>query len=218
MPLSNLRALREDMKANERAVCTIEFTYRGKDYFLSVCLLTDEDRVSLGKNARYYLVRLCFMKRHNLTDYIDCFANSSSITAGLTELRHFLGVPYQIDGFGWEGGFLAELGLNIPTTSHPDTAITLPATMSTLCRHEGRDPNRIYRWSMIRNSVVNGKQQYRSAYNGQLASHRFPKLYPLYKADTTVSFGFTDDPLKERSEEDILESFSRADLKRGFTK
>jgi hypothetical protein len=60
MPLRNLRTLRDDMRENEKAVVVFRFNYNNLEYFVAVCLLTDED--TERQEAEYALVRLCFIR------------------------------------------------------------------------------------------------------------------------------------------------------------
>lgn len=207
MLLENLKVLRNDMIANEKVVIVFRITYKQIVYFVAACLLTDEDRKK--KEAEYALVRLCFMKADSINDFLDCYANSVKITAGLTELRNFLGVEYQENGIVWINGFLDYLGKNIPTVVPIPNVAEQEAIISTICRHENRDPNRIYRSYMFRNGKENGKQKHRTEYNGQLASIRFPILYPRFRNDKTISFAFTEDIEAEKSEEEILRKFEQ---------
>ena len=207
MPLENLKVLRNDMIANEKAVIVFRFTYKQIVYFVAVCLLTEEDRKK--KEAEYALVRLCFMKAENINVFLDCYANSVKITAGLTELRNFLGVEYKENGIAWINGFLDFLGQIIPITVPIPNVAEQEVIISTICRHENRDPNRIFRNYMFRNGKENGKQKHRTEYNGQLASIRFPMLYPRFRNDKTISFAFTENSEAEKSEEEILRNFEQ---------
>ena len=207
MPLRNLRSLRENMCEREKAVVVFRFYYKESEYFVAVCLLTDQDRKK--QEAKYALVRLCFIRGDDLNQYLDCYANSKGFSAGMTELRNFLGVEYQPDGIGWIRGFTQYFGEIIPDhITNMNTQEQLVA-LHTICRHEGRDPNRIYRSYIFRNGKQNGQQKHRTEYNAQLASARFFSLYPKFKQDRTISFAFTDDPTLEKSEDEILRNFER---------
>jgi len=212
MALSNLKELRKDMIENEKAVIVFRFNYKSREYFVAVCLLTEEDRKK--KDTEYALVRLSFMYANNINNYLDCYANSKNITAGMTELRKFLGVEYQEDGIAWIKGFLSYFGGLIPKKIPALQDKEGPkAVLHTICRHENRNPNRIYRNYMFRNGKINGKQKYRTEYNAQLASIRFPSLYEKFKGDKTISFAFTEDFTNEKSEEEILSNFEKIENK-----
>lgn len=212
MVLGNLKSLRSEMITNEIAVTVFRFDYKKERYFVSVCLLTDEDRKK--KEAEYALVRLCFMRERNLDDYLDCYANSVKITAGMTELRNFLGVEYQSDGRAWLDAFCEYFGQFIPLKIPATNAIEQQVVIRTLCLHEKRDPNRTFRSYMFRNGKENGIQKHRTEYNGQLALFRFPQLYPRFKDDKTISFAFTADPNLEKSEAEILANFEANERKK----
>lgn len=206
MVLGNLKKLRNDMIGNEKAVIVFRFNYKKVDYFIAVCLLIEADRKK--KETEYALVRLCFMHTNNVNNYLECYANSKNIIVGLTDLRKFLGVEYQKDGIDWITGFLSDLGRvipkEIPKLEDIEERI---AVINTICRHENRNPNRIYRSYMFRNGKINGKQKYRTEYNAQLAAIRFLSLYERFKEDRTISFAFTDNHVNEKSEEEILLNF-----------
>lgn len=207
MLFDNLKQLRKEMVANEVAVTVFRFEYKQTGYFVSVCLLTDEDYRK--REAEYALVRFCFMREDNLDNYLDCYANSIKITAGMTELRHFLGVEYQQDGRAWMDTFYQYFGQFIPSKIPKANAVEEQVIVRTVCIHENRDPNRTFRSYMFRNGKSNGKQKHRTEYNGQLASFRFPKIYAKkeFKDDKTISFAFTADPILEKSEEEVLKNF-----------
>lgn len=91
------------------------------------------------------------------------------------------------------GQYTVLLGKNNEGKSNISNGDEQEAIISTICRHENRDHNRIYRSYMFRNGKENGKQKHRTEYNGQLASIRFPILYQRFRNDKTISFAFTED-------------------------
>lgn len=212
MPLSNLKLLREKMRENEKAVVVFRFHYKESNYFIAVCLLTDEDRKK--HEAKYALVRLCFIRQDDLNQYLDCYANTKCFLVGMTELRNFLGVEFQRDGIGWIQSFTQYFGGFIPNSITNMNNQEQQVALQTICRHEGRNPNRIYRSYIFRNGKQNEQQKHRTEYNGQLASAKFSILYPMFKQDRTISFAFTDDPLLEKSEDEILLNFERNERNR----
>lgn len=210
MPLSNLRLLRDDMKEKEKAVVVFRFTYKSCNYFVAVCLLTEEEQSK--ESNKYALVRLRFMRVRNLDDYLDCYANSRRMIEHYGKIRQFFGVEMQPDIHCWIDSFLSYLGKRIPKKAPENkNKDEHNAVIRTICHHENRDPNRIYRSHIFRNGKINGKQKYRTEYNAQLAAVRFPHLYQIFKTDKIVSFAFTDDFNKEKSEAEILENFRKID-------
>lgn len=212
MSLKNLKLLREKMRENEKAVVVFQFHYKEIDYFIAVCLITDEERKK--QEAKYALVRLCFMRQDDLNQYLDCYANTKFFSVDMTKFRNFLGVEFQEDGIGWIQGFTQYFGEFIPNDITNMNNKEQHVALQTICRHEGRDPNRIYRSYIFRNGKQNGQQKHRTEYNAQLASARFLMLYPKFKLDRTISFAFIDNPLLEKSEEEILSKFVQNEYNR----
>lgn len=212
MPLENLKILRDDMRDKEKAVIVFRFSYNQVKCYVAVCLLNEKEEKK--EETKYALVRLCFMKADNINDFLDCYANVKGITAGMTELRKFFGIEYQEDGVAWINSFMECLGKKIPVVVPEPDESEQKAIIHTICRHENYNPNRIYRKYMFYNGKENGKQKHRTEYNGQLASIRFPKLYPKFKNDKTISFAFTENEKDDKSEEEILENFERNERRR----
>lgn len=72
-----------------------------------------------------------------MNQYLDCYANAKGFSAGMTELRHFLGVAYQPDGIGWIQGFTQFFGRIIPTHIPNMNNHEQHIALHTICRHEG---------------------------------------------------------------------------------
>ena len=101
------------MIKKEKGVIIFSFNYKNINYYIAVCLLTEEDKRK--KEAKYALVKLSFIHQNEIDNYLDCYANSREIKVEMTKLRKFLGVKYQKDGIGWLNGFYNYLGKKIPT-------------------------------------------------------------------------------------------------------
>ena len=175
-PLSKLIPLRNSMRENEKAVIVFRFHYKRSGYYVAVCLLTDEDKKK--KEAKYALVRLCFILQNDLNQYLDCYANSIKFSAGMTELRNFLGVEFQPDGREWIQGFTQYFGKFIPEYIPQMDSSEKRIALHTICRHEGRDPNRIYRSYIFRNGKQNGKQKYTLGFRDPKVIRVKTKHYP----------------------------------------
>lgn len=203
--LSNLKLLRQDMISKQIAVTLLMYQYNNIQCYIAVCLLTEEDKI---KAQKYYpLVRLRFIDCNNLNRYVDCYANSNRLSSGITELRNFFNIQYQSDIQSWIISFYEHLGRHIPVQCPLPREEHTEIILNTICEHERRDPNRTYRHHMFRNGKRNGKQLHRTEYNSQLASFKFPKIFPSFKNDTTISFAFTNLEENEVDEETILYNF-----------
>ena len=75
------------------------------------------------------------------------------------------------------------------------------------------DPNAIYCYKVQRNGERNGLQMHRTSYNSSLAFYTRPNLFNYFKNEDTVSFYFSTDPQKEKSDSEIISNFSKSESK-----
>ncbi len=214
MKLLKLRLFRDTMRENQIAVYSYRYKYNNVSCFVAVCLLNDEDKTI--KKTEYSLVRLRFMKTNNLSDFIDCYANTNGFQTSVSEIRRFFNIPYDTQGFrSWLDQFYSDFDQKFPVTISAIDDELQQINIRTVCEHEKRDPNRIYRHHLMRHLPdKTGKIKHRTEYNSQLAKWRFPKLWEIYKSDNTVSFAFTDDRNAEMTEEQIYANFIKIDSAR----
>lgn len=207
MRLTKLKQLRDMMKEEQIAVYSYRYRYNGVNCFVAVCLLVDEDKKL--KKAEYALVRLRFMKTNNLEDFIDCYAHSQGLLTGAGEIRRFFNIPYNENGYTeWLERFYSDFDAHFPSNIEQADNELEKVNITTVCAHEGRDPNRTYRHHLLRHKQDDKNNgRHRTEYNSQLAQKRFPNLWEIYRTDTTVSFAFTDNPDEELSEEEIYNNF-----------
>ena len=156
------------------------------------------------------------MKINNLSDFIDCYANTNGFQTSVSEIRRFFNIPYDTQGFrSWLDQFYSDFDQKFPVTISAIDDELQQINIRTVCEHEKRDPNRIYRHHLMRHLPdKTGKIKHRTEYNSQLAKWRFPKLWEIYKSDNTVSFAFTDDKNAEMTEEQIYANFIKIDSAR----
>lgn len=211
MSLNKIRPFRDLMRNRQTAVYSYRYAYNGINCFVAICLLVDDDKKL--KKAQYALVRIRFMKVDNLDDFIDCYANTQGLLTGVGEIRRFFHIPYNTEGFSsWLDTFYDDFNENYPSSIEvPDNELH-DINIRTVCEHEGRNPNRIYRHHLLRHLPNEyGETKHRTEYNSQLAKWRFPKLWDIYSTDKTVSFAFTDNPDEELSEPQIYDNFIKID-------
>lgn len=214
MAFTDLKQLRDNMVKKEIAVFSKTYSYKNVNCYIAYCLLTSDDR-KLDK-YKYALLRMRFIKQNNFDEYIDCPANSTGIDVRYGELRRFFNIEFDPNGMReWYYVLINNIGDNIkPDIPIQNTELD-NVSIDTVCKHENRNPNRIYRSHLLRHSVDdNGNGKCRTEYNAQLAALKFPKLYELYRNDKHVSFAFTDDREQEVSEKQAYSNFIRLEQRR----
>lgn len=214
----NFRLLRNDMRSKEIAVTLFPFEYKKEKYFVVVGLLTEYEKQQ--DKLRYALLHIQFVDSTDITRTFDTYANTVGFfpKAKIYELRKFLKVSYQQSFNDWEDGFLQYFAKRIPTVISPKLteAESLVVTRS-IASFSGCNPNRIYPFDVRNNGKTSdGKGKERTAYNAQLASVCCPNLYKIFKPYRTYSFYFSDNPEKQKSEEEILANFKARSNNRLF--
>lgn len=204
MPFVALKKLRTLMADAQRAVYVVLVHYHEYDFFIAFCLLTEEDQ---RRAPEYALLRVRFMDADDLTRNLDCYVNSRSFLGDgiMTQIRHFLKVPYDPSGIDWFHNFVKFFVSIIPSELKPMDEDCNDAAIETVCAHEKRPNARTMRYSLI----LHTDSSQRSEYNFQLAQLKFPVLSNIFKNDKDVSFGFTDINVTpvERTEQEILRDF-----------
>lgn len=192
MAFTDLRNLRQEMQRQQIAVYSIRFVYNGIHCFIAICLLTGEDRDK--EKYHYALVRIRIMKQDDLSDFLDCPANSNGLDIRHGALRQFFNIDFDPSGTGvWFPDLITRIGDAINPVMLPQDNIQQQVNLHTICQHENRDPNRIYPHHLLRHTQdTDGNCRHRTAYNSELARIQFPTVFPIYENDTTVSFAFTD--------------------------
>ena len=80
-------------------------------------------------------------------------------------------------------------------------------------RCESNHPDAVYVFALMRNGkTVNGDQKHRTMENSNKAALLCPLLWEKLKDEPTISFQFSQDPTKEKSEEDILRQYWSGNL------
>ena len=210
----NIVLLRNDMRSREIAVTVFQFSYNDYSYYVVVGLLTESEREQ--QDTKYALVHLRFVDRNDVSRAIDVYANRREFLqpSKRYELRKFLHIQYQ-DGFHeWLESFYQCFAKHVPTKVLTDLdSFERDLVEHSLVSFSGIKANRIYPISMKRNGKkADGAPKQRTEYNGQLASIRCPNLYQMFSDYKEISFCFSSDASKEKTESEILENFRKSEL------
>jgi Family of unknown function (DUF6037) len=93
----------------------------------------------------------------------------------------------------------------IPTQVNPNKSESLKSSMIySLSRSDSEDPNKIYCFTIRRNHN-NGR---RTPFNDNKSRLLRPSLYSKFKEEPTISFCYSINYKDEKSDEEIIKSFS----------
>ena len=209
-PLENLHALKADMEKNGWVIDSFKFHFKKVDYIVLVILYApDEPR------PQFALLQLDFLDVRNFEHHLLVPANAGGLMIDAKELRLFFGIRYKENLGDILEQFSFELGGYIPPAVNAQKSQTeKDAVVHTLSKRDGDDPGRIYCYAVKRNSTVRDKltgivrQQRRSPYNDNKTRVLRRTLYNRLGGDDTLSFCYSDDPSKNRTDEEIISSWA----------
>ena len=202
MLLSNLNDLKNDMVKKDWTICSFLFRYKSVDYIVLIKRFVGKEK----RVNRYALVKIHFMKRNNLNDGLEAEANSNQLLIDAKTLRQYFGIEYQENLGDILKQFTETFGKAIPKNMPNDISNEEKGAMVySLGRSDSEDPNKIYCYKIKRNP--NGGK--RSEFNSDKTKLLRPDLFHHFVNEPTVSFCYSDDPLKENDDSTILCNFSK---------
>lgn len=201
----NLPLLLKDMEMKKWVIDSFIFSYKNKDYYVILQLYRENEK----RPSKHAKATVEFIKRENVNvsikGYID-FYNVKFNSA--YEFCEFFDVE--------KGNANRDLFDDFSVIfSHyiPSEKIIVKSSEERLLigrRAEGKNPNAIYCFDVRRNGKKeDGTPNERGIENSNKAEVLRPDLYKKYFNDTNLSFFFSDDSTKERTDREIIESFAK---------
>ncbi|WP_297483419.1 DUF6037 family protein [uncultured Photobacterium sp.] len=197
----NFRTLKIDMEEKGWVIEAFLFSYKNIDYICLVKLYQEND----VKENQYALLRVEFLKVHNIEDNLIIPANARGFITNAQTLREYFGIQWS-DNIG---DILHQFNENfsrfIPdkVNSSKDEWVKV-AMVKSLSESDSQNPSRIYCYSVRRNSGGG----IRSIFNDNKSRLLKPDLYQKFKDDHTVSFCYSSESEREKSDTEIIRNFS----------
>lgn len=198
----NFRLLKTDMEEKGWVIEAFPFNFKQVNYVVLVKLYQEND----VKENRYALLRVEFLKMHDIRDNLIVPANARGFLTSTQTLREYFGIEWSEN----LGDILRQFNKNfarfIPNKVNPSKKEDLKVAMvKSLSESDSQDPSKIY-CSSVRRNPNDGK---RSTFNDNKSRLLRPNLYLKFKDDRTVSFIYSSDSEKEKSDAEIINNFSQ---------
>lgn len=199
--LENLAKLKNDMQAKKWTICSFVFTYKEVEYIVLVKRFVGKE----VRKSQYALVKLHFMKADDLSDELIVEANSKGLLIEPKILREYFGIEWSDNLGDILKQFTERLGRSIPVEVQTTVSdIQKKAMVNSLSKSDSEDPNKIYCSGTRRNP----KGQKRSEFNADKTKLLRESLFNELLNDETISFCYSDDQTKEKSDFEILKSIN----------
>ncbi|MES5896744.1 DUF6037 family protein [Bacillus cereus group sp. RP43] len=204
--LGNFRDLKRDMMGKGWCIDSFVFKYNQQEYIVLVKLYMKDEKI-----PEFALLKLEFLKRNNITDNLITPANAVTLLTDAKTLTTYFDIPFGTNVGNAIQSFYQTLSKFIPKKVSTGKPSDLEAAMvASLSESDRDDPNKIYCYSVKRNSVKsNGEYGERSPYNDNKARILRPTLYEKLKTEIHVSFNFSADPNKHEEDGTILYNLSQ---------
>lgn len=206
MPLYNMKNLRDDMRNKGRHITASLFNYNARKY-----VVVYEDLDNIKKNT-YFLLRITFV---DLSDgrELECNGNTKGLNVQISTLKDFFFVRDGVKYVDWIGSFYETFGPCIPSAVSIEPMVEEKLAMINVLDKRDTKNNGEYCFGVKRNPKVNGVQYQRSPFNTDKTLLKRPALFEKLGEDSALSFLYTNDKDKEKTDAEILEDFA---LKEGF--
>lgn len=208
--MSDLKQVVREMISLDFALAPTDFTYNDRSYFVLIKRYTEAKPVG----EEFALARLEFILRSDTSTSGQWAANSVGLMGDPGEIRTFFGIPYHEGGVG---DALQTLYAHLGRTLFSNLRMRLTREEETLAvaslsRSEGQDPDQVYCFTVHRNPIneKTGRREQRTPFNSQKAAILRPELYGRFKHDRGISFYFSKDKSRERTDDQILRLFNKS--------
>ncbi len=197
------KLLKEDMDAKGWVIEGFDFLYKDVSYIVLVKIYSKTE-----VKPQYALLKLEIMKEQNMNETLIVPVNSAGFMLdkiGVERFREFFNIDYAANLGNIIQQFSQYFSQFIPVeVSFKRTAQLKEAIISSLSRSDSEDPNKVYCFAVKR--LTEGK---RTIFNDNKTRLLRPSLYNKFKDDTKISFCYSDDENKLKSDAEIISSFSK---------
>ena len=199
--LENLRMLKKDMENNGWVIDAFPFTFKAIDYIVLVKLYDEND----ANRPEYALLELEFLKKNNISDNLVAPANTTKLLITAQAVRAYFGIEWSQNLRDILSQFYEYLSGFIPLSVglHRSREVDI-AMVESLSKSDSQDPRKIYCFSAKRNS----NERNRTQYNDNKTRILRPILYSKLSGDSKVSFNYSLEESKEKSDSEIISNFS----------
>jgi hypothetical protein len=202
-PLENLKIIRDELKKRNWAVDVFLFQYKKQEYIVLVKVYSEREK----KDSKYAIVKLEFIKKRGRNENFCTYADLYKIhISDMKSFRKFFGIEYKENLGDVIQQFTQQFSTFIPNQLIVDKEIDLKSSITEYLNKTDMDSSKgIYCIGVKRNGTKkDGTSGQRSPENNQKAAIFRPELFEKLKDDTTISFCFSEDPSRQKTDEDIL--------------
>lgn len=208
--LGNLKLLKVDMEKKGWVIDSFLFKYKNQTFVVLVKLYGENE-----KREKYSLVNVEFLRQGNLKDSLEVAANSNGFLVSAKTLREYFNIEFSKNLGDILKQFNQHFSSFIPTeVKETKSAIEEKATVSSLSKSGGDDPDKLYCYKVKRNPLkANGESGERSPYNDNKTRILRRVLYEKLSGDKHLSFCYSSDRNDVKSDDEIIYNWAKNNKK-----
>lgn len=200
----NLPKLLKDMRNKDWIIDSFQFSYKKESYIVLFTIYKEGEH----KPSKYAVGKIEFIKLNNINSSINAYVDFFNVYFNNSQgFCNFFNIENRFANRSLFNDFSEIFAAYIPKEKIINKNKIERRMIGS--RVEGGNPNSIYCYDVRRNGKKeDGYPNVRSIENSNKAEALRPKLYEKYYNDTNLSFFFSDDSNKERSDEEIIKAFA----------
>lgn len=209
----NIGRLRDNMRDNKTIITSFLYEFHNVK---CIVLVNDIKAQGITTENKYALLQLILINRDDIKKSVKFDVNSKgALGLNVKLVREFFGVEYNKIKGGFIGEFVKDILKSVPTTINPNLDVEQKGyIVRYLSDADSEDPSRVYCFTIKRNPLREGtgERGKRSIFNSEKTKLLRPELYELYRVDKYLSFAYTNDSSKEKTDEEIIENFTQRQI------
>jgi len=187
-PMSNLKALRNELREKGYHITAFNFAYNGYEYIVLV-----ENADNIACKSHYTIVILTFIDKYDENRTLTVEANSSKLEISFTQLVNYFHIATYHNGMrDIFVDFYSYFGTQIPNTITPIKDPQIKQNIVKRINKRDSSSSGTNCFKVHRNGIKNDKQMKRSIFNSEKARILRPSLFEKLKNDDTISFDFSE--------------------------
>lgn len=198
----NFKLLKADMEEKGWVIEVFSFSYKKIEYAVLVKLYQNHE----VKESRYALLKVEFLKINDIDDNLIVPANARELLIDAQTLRQYFGIEWSENLGNVLRQFSEHFAQYIPDKVNFSKNNFFKIVMTkSLSESDSEDPRKIYCYAVRRNAD-NGT---RSVFNDNKSRLLRPELYRKFMDENTVSFCYSPNSEKEKSDAEIIRNFTK---------
>lgn len=189
------------MEAKGWVIEAFSFNYKNVDYVVLVKLYQEHE----VKVNRYALLKIEFLKANDIDYNLVVEANVRELFTDARTLREYFDIEWAENLGSILRQFNEHFAKFIPDKVDLSKSNLFKKAMNkSLSESDSEDPNKIFCYGVRRNPDSGT----RSIFNDNKSRLLRPKLYEKFKGDNTVSFCYSPNSEREKSDAEIISNFT----------